>query len=56
VLATQLGTFSTANGVSPTSGVNIVYNDAANASPGVVGKRDTLAASPSTGRTSYALD
>jgi hydroxybutyrate-dimer hydrolase len=56
VLTTQFGTFSTANGVPPTSGVNIVYNDAANASPGVVGRRDTLAASPSTGRTDYALD
>jgi len=56
VPTTQLGTFSTANGVPPTSGVNLIYNNAANASPGVVGKRDTLAASSSTGRTDYALD
>jgi len=55
-LATQLGTFSTGNGVPPTSGVNIVYNDAANASLNVVGKRDILASSPSTGLTDYALD
>lgn len=55
-LETQLGTFSTANGVPPTSGVNIVYNDAANASPGFVGKRDIFAASPSTERIDYALD
>jgi hydroxybutyrate-dimer hydrolase len=55
-LTTQLGTFSTANGVPPTSGVNIVYNEAANASPGVVGKRDTFASSPSTRLTDYALD
>jgi hydroxybutyrate-dimer hydrolase len=55
--------FSYANGVPPTSGpaglpgaVNLVYNDAANAAPGVVGKRDILASSPSTGRTDYALD
>jgi hydroxybutyrate-dimer hydrolase len=54
--ATQLGTFSTGNGVPPTSGVNLIYNNAANASPGTVGKRDTLAASPSTGRTDYAID
>jgi hydroxybutyrate-dimer hydrolase len=55
--------FSFANGVPPTSGptglpgaVNLIYNDAANASAGVVGKRDTLAMSPSTLRTDYALD
>jgi hydroxybutyrate-dimer hydrolase len=56
VVTTQLGSFSTGNGVPPTSGVNIVYNDAANATPDEVGKRDILAASPSTGRTDYALD
>jgi hydroxybutyrate-dimer hydrolase len=55
-LATQLGTFSTGNGVPPTSGVNIVYNLAANNSPGKVGKKDTLAESPSTKRTDFALD
>ena len=56
VLTTQLGTFSTGNGVPPTSGVNIIYNDAANASPSGAGKRDALAESPSTNRTDYALD
>ena len=56
VLTTQLGTFSTANGVPPTSGVNIVYNPAANSSSGKVGKRDILAASPSTGRLDLAFD
>jgi hydroxybutyrate-dimer hydrolase len=56
VPTTQLGTFSTGNGVPPTSGVNIIYNDAANASPSGAGKRDTLATSPSTNRTDYALD
>ena len=55
--------FSFANGVPPTSGpaglpgaVNLIYNNASNATPGVVGKRDILAMSPSTGRTDYALD
>lgn len=56
VAATQAGTFSTGNGIPPTSGVNLIYNLAANTSAGIVGKRDTLAASPSTGRTDYALD
>jgi hydroxybutyrate-dimer hydrolase len=56
VLTTQLGTFSTGNGVPPTSGVNIVYNLAANNSASKVGKKDTLAESPSTKRTDYALD
>ena len=54
VLETQLGTFSTANGIPPTSGVNLVYNDAANG--GGMGKRDILASSPSTGAFDLALD
>jgi len=53
-LATQLGTFSTGNGIPPTSGVNLVYNDAANG--GGAGKRDLLASSPSTGALDLALD
>jgi hydroxybutyrate-dimer hydrolase len=52
--AAQLGTFSTGNGVPPTSGVNLVYNDAANGAG--AGKRDILAASPSTGALDLALD
>lgn len=54
VLATQLGTFSTANGIPPTSGVNLVYNDAANGDG--AGKRDLLASSPSNGTLDLALD
>ena len=54
VLTTQLGTFSTGNGVPPTSGVNLVYNPAANG--GGAGKRDILAASPSNGALDLALD
>jgi hydroxybutyrate-dimer hydrolase len=47
----QAGIFSTGNGVPPTSGVNIVYNDA------VGGPRlDFLAVSPSTGVVDFALD
>jgi hydroxybutyrate-dimer hydrolase len=53
-LPTQLGTFSTGNGVPPTSGVNLVYNDAANG--GGAGKRDILASSPSSGALDLALD
>jgi hydroxybutyrate-dimer hydrolase len=56
VSAVQLGTFSTGNGVPPTSGVNIVYNEASNSSPGKVGKRDIFAASPSTGQLDLAFD
>jgi hydroxybutyrate-dimer hydrolase len=45
------GLFASGNGIPPTSGVNIVYNDA------VGGARlDFLAASPSTGRADFALD
>ncbi len=56
VPATQLGTFSTGNGVPPTSGVNLVYNDAANALTPGAGKRDILASSPSSGALDLALD
>ena len=52
--ATQFGTFSTANGIPPTSGVNLVYNAAANG--GGAGKRDLLASSPSNGTLDLALD
>ena len=54
VLTTQLGTFSTGNGVPPTSGVNLVYNDAANGAG--AGKRDLFASSPSNGALDLALD
>ena len=54
VEAVQLGTFSTGNGVPPTSGVNLVYNPAANG--GGAGKRDLFAASPSNGAFDLALD
>ncbi len=50
------GTFSIGNGVPPTTGVNLVYDDAANATPTGAGKRDLLAASPSTGQLDLALD
>jgi hydroxybutyrate-dimer hydrolase len=56
VTALQLGTFSTGNGVPPTTGVNIVYNLAENSSAGTVGKRDIFAQSPSTLRLDLALD
>ncbi len=56
VPAVQLGTFATGNGVPPTSGVNLVYNDAANAVPLGAGKRDLFAASPSNGQLDLALD
>lgn len=52
--AVQLGTFSTGNGVPPTSGVNLVYNNAGNG--GGAGKRDLLASSPSNGAFDLALD
>ncbi len=56
VPATQIGTFSTGNGVPPTSGVNLVYNDAANAASPGAGKRDLFAASPSNDALDLALD
>jgi hydroxybutyrate-dimer hydrolase len=51
VPAVQAGLFSTGNGVPPTSGVNIVYNDS------VGGARlDFMATSPSSGLADFALD
>jgi hydroxybutyrate-dimer hydrolase len=47
----QASIFSTGNGVPPTTGVNIVYNDAQGGP-----KLDLLAVSPSTGVADYALD
>ena len=49
--ALQASIFSTGNGVPPTSGVNIVYNDSANGP-----LLDFLAVSPSTGKADFALD
>jgi hydroxybutyrate-dimer hydrolase len=54
--AVQAGTFASGNGVPPTSGVNLVYNPAANAAVPGAGKRDLFAASPSTGALDLALD
>ncbi|QPF71637.1 D-(-)-3-hydroxybutyrate oligomer hydrolase [Roseateles sp. DAIF2] len=51
VAATQAGLFASGNGVPPTSGVNIVYNDA------VGGARlDFLAVSPGSATADFALD
>ncbi len=51
VATTQAGLFSTGNGVPPTSGINIVYNDS------VGGARlDFLAVSPTSGAADFALD
>ncbi len=47
----QAGIFATGNGVPPTTGVNIVYNDSAG---GVT--LDLLGVSPSTGTADFALD
>ncbi len=54
--ALQAGSFATGNGVPPSAGVNLVYNDAANAATPGAGKRDLFAASPSTGALDLALD
>jgi hydroxybutyrate-dimer hydrolase len=54
--AAQAGSFANGNGVPPTVGVNLVFNDAANSATPVAGKRDLLAASPSTGALDLALD
>ncbi len=54
--AAQAGSFSNGNGVPPTVGVNLVYNDAANSATPGAGKRDLFAASPSTGALDLALD
>jgi hydroxybutyrate-dimer hydrolase len=49
--ASQASIFATGNGVPPTTGVNLVYNDS------VGGARlDLLAVSPSTGNADFALD
>jgi hydroxybutyrate-dimer hydrolase len=50
-LASQASIFATGNGVPPTTGVNIVYNDSAGGA-----KLDLLAVSPSTGNADFALD
>jgi len=48
---TQAGLFGTGNGVPPTSGVNIVYNDSVGGP-----KLDLLSVSPSTSLADFALD
>jgi hydroxybutyrate-dimer hydrolase len=50
-LALQASIFATGNGVPPTTGVNIVYNDSVGGA-----KLDLLAVSPSTGNADFALD
>ncbi|MDY0036847.1 MAG: D-(-)-3-hydroxybutyrate oligomer hydrolase [Zoogloea oleivorans] len=47
----QAGIFASGNGVPPTGGINLVYNDASGGA-----KRDVLAVSPSTGLADGALD
>ncbi len=47
----QAGIFATGNGVPPTTGVNIVYNDSEGGA-----KLDLLGVSPSTGAADFALD
>src|SRR5262249_17852772 len=49
--ASQAGIFATGNGVPPTTGVNIVYNDSSGGA-----KLDLQAVSPSTGNADFALD
>jgi hydroxybutyrate-dimer hydrolase len=49
--AVQAGIFAVGNGVPPTGGINLVYNDASGGA-----KRDVLAVSPSTGLADAALD
>ena len=49
--ATQANLFGTGNGVPPTSGINIVYNDSVGGA-----KLDRLSVSPSTGLADMALD
>ena len=51
VPVSQASIFATGNGVPPTTGVSVVYND----SPGGA-KQDLLATSPSTALTDFALD
>ena len=47
----EAGIFATGNGVPPTTGINIVYNDSLGGA-----KLDFLATSPSTGAADFALD
>jgi len=47
----QAALFATGNGVPPTSGVNIVYNDSVGGA-----RQDLLGTSPSTGLADFALD
>ncbi|HYD80702.1 MAG TPA: 3-hydroxybutyrate oligomer hydrolase family protein [Paucimonas sp.] len=47
----QAGLFGTGNGVPPTSGINIVYNDSVGGA-----KLDLLSTSPSTNLADFALD
>ena len=54
--AAQAVSFASGNGVPPTVGVNLVFNDAANSAAPGAGKRDLFAASPSTGVLDLALD
>lgn len=51
VATTQAALFSTGNGVPPTSGINIVYDESVGGA-----KLDFLATSPSTNATDFALD
>ena len=51
VAATQAGLFASGNGVPPTSGVNVVYNDSVGGA-----KLDFLATSVSTNAADFALD
>ncbi len=51
VAATQAGLFASGNGVPPTSGVNVVYNDSLGGA-----KLDFLATSPSTSAADFGLD
>jgi hydroxybutyrate-dimer hydrolase len=47
----QAGLFATGNGVPPTSGINVVYNDSVGGA-----KLDFLAVSPTSGTADFALD
>ena len=50
-LASQASIFATGNGVPPTTGVNVVYNDSLGGA-----KQDLFGISPSTSLVDYALD
>ncbi len=49
--ALQAGLFATGNGVPPTTGINIVYNDSLGGA-----RLDFLAVSPASGAADFALD